>query len=288
MSLKKVHAFERDWVVFRTQSGMISACQNICPHIGADLSNGHVESEFLVCPLHHWKFGTNGQLNMDGHKCQLKQVLTCEEYLGIIFVKLGENLPALPKLDYQKVSSKVFVYNYPAPYQMVGINGFDTQHLLPIHGRKLIEEPKVSVKSAQTLSIRYKAKVIGKGIRDRLFRLFGLLEVDVDIDCSGGNFLIFHHHKVKASTYFTLMPIDEKSARIFVVTNREKPKGFMSSIKHRILVEIQQLLIVNFIKEDFEALWNSEFRPENLLHSQDESMKIWVEHYQKLTRTSIL
>src|SRR5690625_7750815 len=47
-------------VAFQGENGEISIVDAYCPHMGADLSLGHVEGDTLVCPFHHWKWGGDG------------------------------------------------------------------------------------------------------------------------------------------------------------------------------------------------------------------------------------
>lgn len=60
-ALKKVRFCARDLVVFRTESGAVSALNNYCPHLGAALHQGSIVGEALQCPFHHWEFDCSGQ-----------------------------------------------------------------------------------------------------------------------------------------------------------------------------------------------------------------------------------
>lgn len=35
------------------------AIDDVCPHMGAPLSNGHVEGDVVTCPWHAWRFRLN-------------------------------------------------------------------------------------------------------------------------------------------------------------------------------------------------------------------------------------
>ncbi len=41
--------------VFRTEAGFF-AIDNMCPHMGAELSGGYVEDGIVTCPWHYWRF----------------------------------------------------------------------------------------------------------------------------------------------------------------------------------------------------------------------------------------
>src|SRR5689334_7336146 len=61
-AVKTVHYFGRDVVLFRTESGVLSAVDKTCPHLGAHLGGGRVEGECLRCPFHAWAFGPDGRV----------------------------------------------------------------------------------------------------------------------------------------------------------------------------------------------------------------------------------
>ena len=42
--------------LFRTEDDRVFALDNLCPHKGARLSMGAIEGEFVICPMHGWKF----------------------------------------------------------------------------------------------------------------------------------------------------------------------------------------------------------------------------------------
>ena len=60
-AVKTVHYFDRDIVLFRGESGAITAVDRVCPHLGAHLGGGKVEGDCLRCPFHAWKFDGTGQ-----------------------------------------------------------------------------------------------------------------------------------------------------------------------------------------------------------------------------------
>lgn len=41
--------------IFR-QDGDLFAIDDVCPHMGASLSGGHVENGIVTCPWHAWRF----------------------------------------------------------------------------------------------------------------------------------------------------------------------------------------------------------------------------------------
>jgi nitrite reductase (NADH) small subunit/3-phenylpropionate/trans-cinnamate dioxygenase ferredoxin subunit len=52
---KTVSVGEKLIAVFR-QGEQVFAIDDVCPHMGASLSDGYVESGIVTCPWHAWRF----------------------------------------------------------------------------------------------------------------------------------------------------------------------------------------------------------------------------------------
>ena len=48
-------------VAYRGADFQVHILDAYCPHMGADLAEGEVDGNDLVCPFHHWKWGTDGK-----------------------------------------------------------------------------------------------------------------------------------------------------------------------------------------------------------------------------------
>lgn len=58
-----VRYFNREMVLFRTESGDLGLVNPICPHLGAHLGHGGtVVGESIRCPFHHWAYDTEGRV----------------------------------------------------------------------------------------------------------------------------------------------------------------------------------------------------------------------------------
>ena len=58
--VKEVEAFGNRFAVFRGESGKVGVLDIFCPHLNANLADGRVEGDRLVCPFHGWEFRNNG------------------------------------------------------------------------------------------------------------------------------------------------------------------------------------------------------------------------------------
>lgn len=52
---KLVTVGKKDVAVFNV-NGEFFAIDDLCPHMGASLSGGHVEDGCVTCPWHYWRF----------------------------------------------------------------------------------------------------------------------------------------------------------------------------------------------------------------------------------------
>ncbi len=57
----EVEAFGERMAVFRGENGEVSVVDIFCPHLNANLADGRVEGNNLVCPFHGWEFGQDGK-----------------------------------------------------------------------------------------------------------------------------------------------------------------------------------------------------------------------------------
>ncbi|WP_156842814.1 Rieske 2Fe-2S domain-containing protein [Novosphingobium aquimarinum] len=59
--IRPLRYFDRDLVLFRTQSGKAVVTDAHCPHLGAHLGyESWIEGETIVCPFHQWRYGVDG------------------------------------------------------------------------------------------------------------------------------------------------------------------------------------------------------------------------------------
>ena len=96
-----VRLLGEDLVLFRDEQGRYGLLERACPHRGADLCFGRLESGGLRCPFHGWLFDATGQcLEQPGeppgsraYQHLKHRGYPCEERNGVIFAFLGEGTP---------------------------------------------------------------------------------------------------------------------------------------------------------------------------------------------------
>lgn len=83
--LHTLNIFGTRLLAFATASGEISVIDAHCPHMGADLSQGTLENDRVVCPFHHWQYDASGKCVEIPYckrippKAKTRRWLTCEE-----------------------------------------------------------------------------------------------------------------------------------------------------------------------------------------------------------------
>lgn len=85
--------------LYRGADGAVHCVDNRCAHRGAMLSVGRIEGDMIRCPYHGWAYGPDGQCRHQPYenKAYAERIKIggyhTREYLGLIFLYLGEGKP---------------------------------------------------------------------------------------------------------------------------------------------------------------------------------------------------
>ena len=288
------HAFGKRLAVFRTCQNKLGVLDACCCHIGADLSRGEVNEEYLVCPLHNWAFDTSGICRHI--PCQMeipvraKQIaLPCKEHYGVIYAFLGENsdfdLPYFQNTtDY--IASHTRILDFDSPYEMAGANSFDEQHLAAVHKRKVIGNQKISSYHDRHFAIEYRANVTPHTFYDKLLHLIGKKQVHMSLECWGGNLLLFRHLGTANQMIISLLPVDDKQSRAFITTVLPRSRNKYLLPAKWLAVRALNIFTMMFVKQDVKALQGIDFKFKNMLPEADNTMIKWYQHWKRLPRAS--
>jgi phenylpropionate dioxygenase-like ring-hydroxylating dioxygenase large terminal subunit len=157
-ALRAVRYFDRDWVVFRTESGEAAVFGAFCPHLGAHFGHGgRVEGERLRCPFHGWAFGTSGVCEAIPYAKRVPpgasaQALPVIERNGFIFAwwdAAGRDpwfeIPEVPEASSEDWSSPDrYEWVIGAHGQELGENGVDQAHFHFVHGTRNVPVTEAS------------------------------------------------------------------------------------------------------------------------------------------------
>jgi 5,5'-dehydrodivanillate O-demethylase len=115
-----------DFTLYRGQTGIPHLVAFRCAHRGTQLSAGWVEDDCIRCFYHGWKYDSSGQcVEQPGEDPSFKSKIKIrsyptEEYLGLIFVYLGEStappFPRYPDLDAGGIVHVLLSEEWPCNY----------------------------------------------------------------------------------------------------------------------------------------------------------------------------
>lgn len=176
-----------DLVVYRTRNGVVRVVEPYCPHLGAHIGHGGwVEGEDIVCPFHHFAFGTDGACVRTGYGTRPPAARLAQrdarEVNGAILVWHHAG-GAPPSWEVARHSTEGF----PPPFRQVSVivdhpqdvieNAVDIGHIGPVHGYRhaRVRQPF----EADGPSFRVAAT------GDRVFPIAGPVEIVFDIVVHG-------------------------------------------------------------------------------------------------------
>ena len=141
---KQVFVLGERVVIFRNEKG-VHAFKDLCIHRGAALSLGKVVDGNLVCAYHAWEFNSEGTcVKIPALPCgrpipkkARATVYHCEEYLGLIWVNLGdEPAPLIKYPEYDMEDHRTIIcgaYEVKANAPRIIENFLDVSHLMFVH-----------------------------------------------------------------------------------------------------------------------------------------------------------
>jgi nitrite reductase/ring-hydroxylating ferredoxin subunit len=286
-----INFLDKDWLIFRNSSGEVGIVSRYCSHMGTDLTNGHVDSKHIICPLHHWCFDTHGGCHSPIEQPYLKQAklpsLATEERAGVIFIfPKATALYALPKLHSNDVStmSSTAILNLPIHYNLVGMNTFDTMHYKSIHNRQL-EKTHIYADNIYHLGIEFSAEVLLKKWQDRLMHILGLGSVNISIDCWGGTILDMYNSKAKLGAYLAIAPINKFTSRLYITAYDTSAKPHLIAKPfNRIKLELSRMMTTAYLKADIPICQGTQPVEGVLIPGQDDATKQFWQYYKQLPK----
>ncbi len=259
-------------VFYRTAEGSPVAMDARCAHQGADLGRGTVEGDRIRCPFHGWEYGPDGRCqripstkNIPDFACQRHFPLT--ERWGWLFCFSGDEplfpLPAFTRNDL--VPGRPFVFAGDWPWYLVVANGFDAQHLRTVHGRRLLEEPRIDSPGDLVRRVRYHTEICGNSFTDRLIRLSAGATAQISITVWGGTLVLVEASFARARSFIliTVEPLSPDQTRLTVLSLARQSRNPL----HPLALEIRRWLTIAFMGKDLEQLEGVQYRPERLIET---------------------
>lgn len=156
--VKNVHYFDRDMVLFRTESGELGLTDPYCPHLGAHLGHGgEVVGESIRCPFHHWTYDNKGFVTDVPYAKQIPpkaQGKSCLKTYHIVeksqvlwaWYHPDEIEPFFDVIEHPEVddpdwvSLDRYMWTYNSTPQEIAENGVDVAHFKYIHNMDAVPE----------------------------------------------------------------------------------------------------------------------------------------------------
>jgi nitrite reductase/ring-hydroxylating ferredoxin subunit len=280
------------YALWRSAAGKVSALAAVCCHVGADLARGTVVGEALQCPLHHWRYGTDGTcVHIPGGATiplrARQRSLVCTEAYGLVFGFVGGRPSFDPPRfmnEQDPVWSQAAVQDVAAPYTTLVANSYDGQHFAAVHDRELLEPPQITRANVHHIAIHYRAKVVGPRLGDRVMRSLGIDRVGVTIHCWGGSVMLVYNERTANTILVALLPLDDQHTRVFILTALKRKARGVARLFQPLQLAISRALTVAFLRPDMDVLEGVTMRPHLLLPGADDCLVTWLRYWRALPR----
>jgi len=283
-----VDLFGRRLVHFRSADGRAVVMDARCWHMGADLSEGKVVGDHIVCGFHGWQYASSGNCaHIPGQSeipaCARQHTYCAAEYAGRVFVFPGSKseypLPFFSNVSPgELVAAPSFAFVVDCPWWLVGSNGFDLQHFAGPHDRRLIGSPIIESPHPAARRLRATFEVCGKNWRDRLTRRFAGRYVTMDVTVWSGilAFVIARFHRKinynsdrpSAISYgmtevrpTSSSPGKQSLVRVTIFSVRHSGLGLLDPVA----VRTKRNFIRAFLKPDTLLLNGAQYDPSHLI-----------------------
>lgn len=263
----------RQLVAFRTASGKLALMQANCAHLGADLGCGRVVGESVQCPFHGWRYGVDGTcVQIPGVRdipafARLQAYPVVERHGFVFFFNGPEPLFPLPFFFGEDpaafVAAKPFRYVADCTWYMNAAHAFDTQHFASVHDRELIAPPAVDSPAPFARRNRYRAKVIGQSVFDRLLRVFAGKTVDITISVCGGTFVLVTGDFGQAHSRFIMVtrPLEDGQTLCEGIVFARKSRV---PVLDRLLLALRRLFTHSYLAAEARHLHGTRYNPGSL------------------------
>lgn len=294
-----VKIYKKEYLVYRTKAGKLIAMKNVCPHMGARLSDGTIKNDNVVCPFHQWEFNENGQnASVPFNGCKLKNVKAStypiEERHGLVFI-FNDKKAAYPLPFFNGQDSRDFycdkgvkIYQ-EVMWHVAPSNAFDVPHFKYVHHREPIKNSEITFPAPYACHIEHQYKVKGKNLGDRIIRfLYG--EIGKLTFSSYGGGLIFARAKFgKMENYmaFYLQPTEDDRSISHLFTYKKRGKyGLLEELFHRFTtMKLRSHFSRIFFQKEATELTQIDYQ-RSLFHYEDKNLVTYLNWMHTVNKVS--
>ncbi len=262
----------RSIVVYRGEdSGKIVALDAHCQHMGTHLGRGAVIGDTLRCPLHYWRYGTDGRCeHIPGIAAIPDRVRQNTwpviEKFGVVFVFNGPE-PLFPAPSYDTSPDDGLLMQpgpsieLDCPWYAVASNGYDVLHFKTVHERDFRKAPILIRQSPYRVCLKYISKVIGKSIADHTMKWISRDHIDITITCHGGTVITVESDlgRTRSALMLCLQPLENQRVRVTPVFGVYRSSF---GLLDRMRVGAARWLFSAFLRRDVEIMDKMKFNPD--------------------------
>jgi aminopyrrolnitrin oxygenase len=268
----------RRLVAFRTTSGRLGVLDARCAHLGADLAHGCVEGESIRCPFHSWEYDVSGRCTRIPGIAEIpptaRQVAypALERHGHVFFFNGREPLFPLPFFAGADpdayVAGRPFRFIGDCSWYMLTSNGFDAAHFESVHDRTLLGPAKVDCPAPFARRMRYRARVTGHSIFDRLLRRLAGDPVEVSITSWGGPLVLVTGWFRRARSYIWIAarPLSEQQTLVEIIPFAPRSRSWLGrALLQPLGLGVRRWFTRGFMQDDIDRLGGIRYNPAGLV-----------------------
>jgi phenylpropionate dioxygenase-like ring-hydroxylating dioxygenase large terminal subunit len=288
----------RSFIGYRTLSGRAVVLSGRCAHLGAQLRNGRVHGERLVCPLHGWEYGPEGVCERipagDSIPAFARQSsYPVAERHGHVYFFYGKkarfDLPFFEGMSpEQLLPAKPFELLAETPWYFAGANGFDLQHFRTAHDRTLIGPPEVNSPSSFALRVVATFGVSGRSLPDRITRLIAGPQVKMDVTVWCGSLILVRAEFARTTSFgiFNVLPMDAFRTRGRIIVWVQRSNNVLGRIFFDPMnAALRRKFIQTFLRSDLPRVAGLRYQPRKLI-AADRVLAGYFEWLEKVSKPS--
>lgn len=280
----------QDYVLWKNDKGEISALENICPHMGAKLSDGWIcpDTNTIACPFHALEFDSEGRAILPNEKTSKPLAKQLKLFFQGDFIWTYANQE--PKLTIPDILEKL-----STQFRFIGVAGdvtikapfidaleinHDVNHAKGTH-RELfrIKETQVNeFKANNYFSVSTIKHIREKNTLNEYLQNIALLftpnPVEIVLENYFPSFVVVYSDSPlgKLVQVFTIYPQNKNTTRIFIPLFTEKSFGIFNSILEPPTIKAME----EVIRQDVTMLENLYPRFEPKIRLSHEEPLNWV------------
>jgi len=163
------------------------------------------------------------------------------------------------------IAAPAFQFDIEMPWWMVSTNGFDTQHFLTAHDRKLVAPPEV-LRDDVEFEARAAFDVVPNGWRDLVTRVLAGPRTEMTVRNVGGSLVLVTSRFRRAETYglVSIHPVSWTHSHVRTVVWRRRGPGWRRPAD-ALDVRVRARFIRAFIQPDIEAGVGIQYVPSRVI-----------------------